>query len=195
MRDMTRADAQDLLPDLLHGRLSDGARAEVERIIASDPELAAELSLLQRVRAAHAALPTVDMSRILAVLPPSPAQGRVITAPPAVAQVDELAARRTVTRAPRIFGVVRAAAVLVLLGGGAVIARRDMRTPDVRVASSAPAESLAPIADTVQLGLGAPTDDLTVDQLRALEQDIQALDGVPSAEPDAMTNLADGEGA
>lgn len=195
MHDMTRAHAQDLLPDLLHGRLSDGERADVERVIASDPDLAAELSVLQRVHAALSASPTVDMSRILAALPPSPARGSVISAPPLADADDELATRRTVTRAPRSFALARAAAVLLVLGGGAVFGVRAVRAPDAPVASAAPGESLALREDPVQLGLGTPTDELTVDQLRALEQDIEALDGVPSAEPDAMTDLADGEGA
>jgi len=195
MRDMTRADAQDLLPDLLHGRLSDAERAEVERLIASDLDLAAELSLLERVQAAHAASPVVNMSRIVAALPTAPAQKPVIATPPVAGQIDELAARRTMARAPRFFGLVRAAAVLLVLGGGAVIATRNPPAPDAPVATGAPAESLALIAEAVQLGLGAPTDDLTVEQLRALEGDIEALDGQPSAEPDAIPHLTDGTGA
>jgi len=195
MRDMTRAEAQDLLPDLLHSRLSAAERADVERLIASDPDLAAELSVLQRVHAAHTASPGVDMSRILAALPMGPAQARVITATSVADQIDELAARRPMMHSPRFSGFARAAAVLLVLGGGAVIAARGLPRPNAPVASSAPAESFALVADALQIGLGVPTDDLTVEQLHALERDIEALDGQPSAEPDAIANLADGDGA
>lgn len=195
MHDMTRAEAQDLLPDLLHGGLSDAERAAVERLIASDPDLAAELSVIRGVHAAHAASPRVDIARILAALPAAPAEERGLAALPLVRQIDDLAVRRGMTRSTRLAGFARAAAVLLVLGGGAVMATRSVRMPDAPIATSTPAESLALVADAVQLGLGVPTDDLTVEQLRALEQDIEALDGVPSEEPDVVMDLADGEGA
>lgn len=190
MREMTRADVQDLLPDLLHGRLPAAVHADVERVVAADPDLSAELAVLRRLHAVHAASPVVDISRIVAALPTPPN-----VMPSVAAERDELAARRRMPRAPRFAGFARAAAVLLVLGGSALVATRVSRTPDSAVATSAPAESLALVADAVQLGLGVPTDDLTVEQLRALERDIDALDGEPSAEPDAITNLADGEGA
>ena len=195
MRDMNAADAQDLLPDLLHGRLSDAVRADVERVIASDPDLAVQLALLQQVHAAHAVAPAIDMSRILAALPAASAHLAEGTVSTTTGNFDELAARRAPARAPRMSRLARAAALLLVLGGGAVVATRAERDTALPVATITQAESLARVESIVQLGLGTPTDELTVEQLRALEQDIQALDGVPSAEPDDMTDLVDGEGA
>ena len=195
MRDMTAADAQDLLPDLLHGRLSEAARADVERIIGSDPDLAAQLALLQQVHAAHAAAPAVDVSRIVAALPAASGQRAGGTVFTTTGNVDELAARRAPLRAPRMSRLAFAAALLLVLGGGAVVATRAARDTALPVATITHAESLALVENVVHLGLGTPTDELTVEQLRALEQDIQALDGVPSAEPDDMTDLVAGEGA
>ena len=195
MHDMNAADAQDLLPDLLHGRLSDAARADVERVILSDPDLAVQLALLQQVHAAHAATPAIDMSRILAALPAASGQRAEGTVSTTTGNFDELAARRAPVRAPRMSRLARAAALLLVLGGGAVVATRAVRHTALPVATITQAESLALVESIVQLGLGAPTDELTVEELRALEQDIQALDGVPSAEPDDMTDLVDGEGA
>ena len=195
MRDMTTADAQDLLPDLLHGRLPDAARADVERAIASDPDLAAQLDLLQQIHAAHAAAPTVDMSRIVAALPAAFGQRAEGTVSTTTRNFDELAARRVPACTPRMSRLAYAAALLLVLGGGAVVATRAVRDTALPVATITHAESLALVESIVQLGLGTPTDELTVEQLRALEQDIQALDGVPSAEPDDMTDFVDGEGA
>ena len=195
MRDMNAADAQDLLPDLLHGRLSDAVRADVERVIASDPDLAVQLALLQQVHAAHAVAPAIDMSRILAALPAASAQRSEGTMSTTTGNFDELAARRAPARTPRMSRLARAAALLLVLGGGAVVATRAERDTALPVATITQAESLARVESIVQLGLGTPTDELTMEQLRALEQDIQALDGVPSAEPDDMTDLVDGEGA
>jgi hypothetical protein len=50
-------------------------------------------------------------------------------------------------------------------------------------------------AGSMQLGLGASTDELSVEQLRALEADIRTLDGIPAAEPDAAADYLAGEGA
>ena len=195
MPDMTTADAQDLLPDLLHGRLSDVVRADVERSVASDPDLAAQLVLLQQVHAAHATAPAVDMSRIVAALSAASGQHEKGTVLTTTGDFDELAARRAPARTPRMSRLARAAALLLVLGGGAVVATRAARDTALPVATVTHAESLALVESVVQLGLGTPTDELTVEQLRALEQDIQALDGVPSAEPDDMTDLVAGEGA
>ena len=98
MYDMNAADAQDLLPDLLHGRLSDAARADVERVILSDPDLAVQLALLQQVHAAHAAMPTIDMSRILAALPAASGQRAEGTVSTTTGNFDELAARQDPAR-------------------------------------------------------------------------------------------------
>ncbi len=189
MRDMTRDELQDCLPDLLHGRLPADEAAALERAVAADPDLLSELALLRAIRAAHAAAPTIDVSRIVAALPTPPA---AVLAP----EIDDLAARRESKRQWISHRFARAAALLVVVGGGTMLtvyAGRDHTssplTPNVR------AESVAVAATSMQLGLGAATDELSVEQLRALEADIQALDGVPSADPDMGADLLAGEGA
>ena len=187
MRDMTRGELQDLLPELLHGRLSATDAATLEQAVAADAEMAAELALLRSVRASQRPAPVVDIARIVAALP----------SPPAVAQqIDELAQRREAKR-PMISGrFARAAALLIVVGGGTMVSVWEGRgTALAPLAPAISAESAVVAGGIPQLGLGASTDDLSVEQLRALEADIRALDGVPSAEPDAASDLMSEEGA
>lgn len=190
MRDKTRDELQDALPDLLHGRLSADEAATVERAVRADPDLMAELAMLRAVHAAHDHTPTVDVARILRSLPAPASQ---VVAP----EVDQLALRREAKRPVISRRFARAAALLVVVGGGtmiSVLSGRGAGPGTTTVATSPAAESLA-LAAAMQLGLGTSTDDLTVEQLRALEADIRALDGVPSADPDVTIDLLAGEGA
>ncbi len=188
MRDMTRDELQDCLPDLLNGRLTAADAAMVERAIADDPELAQEMALLRAVRVAHRTAPAINVAQIVGALPAAP--------PPAAAPlIDELAARRNAKRPMISLRFARAAALLVVVGGGTMVTVWNGRQPGSGTVRPS-AESLAVNLATVpQLGLGTSTDELSVEQLRALEADIRALDGVPSAEPEMATDLFAEEGA
>ncbi len=190
MREMTRGEVQDLLPDLLHDRLSAEDAESVQRAIASDPELAAELALLDSVRRTFEKSPApVNISRIVGALPTAPTQVRVQLG-------DELAMRRAARRPLISARFARAAALLVVIGGGTFVSVfRPDRSTGTALPSAITAESVAAAGSSMELGLGAYTDDLTVDQLRALEADIRSLDGVPSAELDGSTDPLTGEGA
>ncbi len=189
MRDMTRDELQDCLPDLLNGHLSVADAAVVERAIAADPELAEELALLRAVRAAYRAAPAVNVAQIVSALPASPGA----TVAPVV---DDLAARRNAKRPVVSMRFARAAALLVVIGGGTMVTVWNGRQHrDLTGIPSAAAESLAVATTAPQLGLGASTDELSVEQLRALEADIRALDGVPAAEPETTVDLFSAEGA
>ncbi len=189
MRDRTRDELQDLLPDLMHGRLAATDAEVLEQAIAADPELAAELALLRSVRAAQRPAPVLDITRIVSALPAPPA-ARIAPA------LDDLSLRREAKRPMMSRAFARAAAVLVVVGGGTMVSVWGGRgTASSPVASVVAAESAAAAARTMQLGLGTSTDELSVEQLRALEADIRALDGVPSAEPDAAPDLMSAEGA
>lgn len=191
MRDMTRDELQDALPDLLHGRLSADDAAAVERAVLADPALMSELTMLRAVRDAHQSAPAVDVARIVNALPSPPATG---VAP----SVDELALRREARRPLISRKFARAAALFVVVGGGTMVTVWNGRGRPVLPAVApitATADSFAVDGGAMQLGFGASTDDLSVDQLRALEDDIRSLDGAPSAEPDVSADLLAGEGA
>jgi len=190
MHDMTRDELQDLLPDLLHGHLSAVDAEAVGRLVALDPELSAELALLRTVNAAHRRGAAIDISRIVSALP-------VVPVSISERMVDDLAARRVAKRRPWISNrFARAAALLVVVGGGtmvSVLSDRDGSPSELPTTVSA--ESTARASSVIQLGLGASTDELSVEQLRALEGEIQLLDGIPSADPDAAPELLPVEGA
>ena len=189
MRDKTRDELQELLPELLHGRLTATDAAELERAVTADPDLAAEFAVLRSVRASHRQAPAIDIARIVAALP-SPPSAQV--AP----EIDQLAQRREAKRPMISRKFARAAALLIVVGGGTMVSvwegRRTASAPvSPIIASEAPAVAGA----AMQLGLGASTDELSVEQLRALESDIRSLDGVPSAEPETTPELLPSEGA
>ena len=190
MRDWTRDELQDCLPDLLHGRLPADEVAEVERAVAADPELSAELELLRSVRSAYrSAAPSIDVARILNAL-------TAVQAAQVSPVVDDFAARRTVNaRRPLIsHRFARAAALLVVVGGGTMVTVwNGRRSADIPAATPVSAESVVVAGQAMQLGFGTSTDELSTEQLRALEADIQSLDGTPSADPDATIDLLDGE--
>ena len=190
MRDLTRDEMQDLLPELLHGRLSGDVAAAIERTVAADPDLAAELAMLRAVHAASARMPAIDVARIVAALPLPPE----VVATTSV--VDDLAERRAAKRVMHVSRFVRAAAVVLVIGGGTLIALSNGPSPtSPTLATNTTSESVAVASGVMQLGLGASTDELSVEQLRALEADIRSLDGVPSADVDTGIDFLAGEGA
>lgn len=193
MRDMTRDELQDRLPELLHGRLSATDAAALERAVSADPALAEELALLRTVRAAHRHAPVIDVSRIVGALP-APRVVPVVTR--SVPVIDELAERRNAKRPLISLRFARAAAVLIVVGGGTMVSVWERGgTAPTPVVSAVSAESASVAGSTMQLGLGTSTDELTVEQLRALEADIRSLDGVPSADPEFAADLLPAEGA
>lgn len=189
MRDMTRDELQDLLPELLHGRLSATDAAELERAVAADPDLSSDLALLRAVRASQRSLSAIDVARIVAALP-SPPAAQVAPA------IDEMALRRDRKRPMISSRFARAAAVLIVVGGGTMVSVWQGRgTASAPVSTVVAIDTPSVGGAAMQLGLGASTDELSVEQLRALEADIRALDGVPSAEPETTPELLSVEGA
>ena len=192
MHDMTRDEMQDRLPDLLHGRLSPVDAAALEQDIATDPGLAAELAMLRLVMTSHRSAPRIDVARVVAALPTSPA-----VAAPVAPSVDELGMRRATRRPVVSRALLRAAALLVVVGGGMMVSVWNGGSTSVPAAiAPVTTESLASAgAGVMQLGLGTSTDDLSVEQLRALETDIRALDGVPSGDVDLAGDVFTAGGA
>lgn len=189
MRELTRDELQDRLPDLLHGRLSAADAVALERALVTDPELTAELELLRSVQTAHTRTPSIDITRIVSALPAAPV--------PAVApEIDDLAQRRAAKRPMISYRFARAAALLVVVGGGTMVTLSSGRSgPATSVTAPVNSEAAAVAMEStaslqsMQLGLGSSLDELSVEQLRALEADIKSFDGVPSAEVDTPSDL------
>ncbi len=193
MHEPTRDEMQDRLVDMIHGRLAGDALASLERAVAADPALAEELALLRLVHGAMRGTPAIDVSAIVAALPAAPVTpSRIVPS----AGGDDLAIRRAGRQRSGLMRFARAAAVLVVLGGGTLVAVSRTRSASTSgaVVTGAP-DTLEAVERAMQLSLGMSVDELSVEQLDGLQADILALDGLPSAEPDAAGDLLDGKGA
>ena len=171
----------DVLPDLLHGRLEGAARAGVERHLASCVECRAEYDLLGR---AKEALPVVgiDRSRLIASLPTA-----------------AMARRHGIVRI-----ALRVAAAIVVLAGAVTYSRWSSSGPVERSTDVAANPARAPsdpvrVAESVnavktstaksasaELGPGETLHDLSASELRALLDEITALDGVTPQETEVV---------
>lgn len=218
MTDCPNAEVRDLLPDLVHGRLDAGSRADVERHVVHCAECAAEVALLRELRGAFQASPRVDVAAIIAAVPDYRRHG-----------------------GRSWIGWRTAAAITVLVAGGSSVAvlqrggttlvdsARSMPavtapgesasheatlpvpTPATVAGKSAVATATIPRVDepttrpeTVQpmrdaggrelaVGGGA-MNDLSDRQLASLLKDIESLDGLPTVEVDnaALAPIAPG---
>lgn len=163
MRELDRGELQDRLPDYVRETLPANERAQVERALANDADLARELEV---VRAAQRAL-TMPVARIDAA--------RVVAALPKAGRRSGFAAARL-----RI-----AAAIATIAVGGASLAvvqqtiRGDQIDSLVVRGESTAFAAGAPLAVSFGYDLSA----LDEDDLEALIADLEQSAGLPPAEP------------
>ena len=176
MTDCPNGDVRDLLPDLLHDRLTPERRREVEAHLSGCNDCQAELALLRAMRSTLRRTPAVDVAAIAAAIPPYRAPSR------------------------RSWGRWRAAAAVLLVAGGtsvAVLRSRDTspaigdttvvvaaRTADSmlpRGSATTSAASTAPAPRELAIG-GAAVSDLDDTELSTLLAGLQTLDAVPSTD-------------
>ena len=177
----------DILPDLLHQTLDAGTRAAVESHLSECESCRRELEVLRRARGALSA-PPVDTARVAAAIPPY------------------VAVRRR-----WLSGVAwRIAAAILVVAGALVLWRtagpparqladRQLAEPP-RVEAPAPASprdpvtarsevkvaAQTPVVRPAELATGETLHDLSEADLRALLQEISALDGVTSSETEVV---------
>src|SRR2546423_4603681 len=106
MNKCSESDVQDMLPDLLHGKLDADATARVERHIASCEECAEVAEVLRTVKSAAVFIPAIDVDRVVRQIPPYRA---IIPAAQAPA------------RSRVVSWLVAASLVVVVLGGGSLL--------------------------------------------------------------------------
>lgn len=163
MRDCLNAEMRDALPDLMHGSLSPRRLVEVRAHVDACDACRAELDLLERVRSSVRA-PAVGVDRIVGGLPqyrPQPGWRRAVDAP-----------------------MLRAAAVIVLLAGGAALFFRSDRSP-ARITGVDSGGHQAPAP--VELAVGETFADVSDSALVSLVEAMEDLDAVLSEEPESMT--------
>jgi anti-sigma factor RsiW len=158
MRDCSNVEMRDRLPDLLHGQLSAAREAAVRAHLATCAECRAELALLTLARAASPA-PVPDVSRIAGAIP----------------------AYRRPSTFVRFGGspALRAAAVILFVGGAALVARGRL-SDDITPRDSV-ALGVAPAAG--EIGIGDTFQDLSDSDLKALADELGNLPAMMLEEP------------
>lgn len=172
----------DSLPDLLHGRLGEVDKATLTAHVESCASCRAELALLREVRATAPLPPQIDVDRVVGSLPV-----RSIIVP------DPL-------RKPAVSGVNSplwklAAAIAIAISGGLLVQDRGavadapgssivVSSTPIAVDGVTPAES-APVTNSDgSLSLVAGIHELTDDQIESLLVELDAIETIPSAEPE-----------
>ena len=175
MNDCPNGEIRDLLPDLLHDRLSASERTRVQRHVETCEECSAELDLLRDLRGTLRSAPAIDVAAIAAAIP---------------------AYRAPVRRA---WGGWRAAAAIaaVVVGGTsvAVLGRGSPRTDVAQGAQTSPRRD-----SNVTTGGSASVPRVAETGRSAGERRPAPPDATPIAEPQALAmsggaigELSDGE--
>lgn len=197
MRDCVNAEVRDRLPELVHGLLEAAERSDVESHVAECPDCAAEAALIRRAAGVMAlASPRMDAARIAAALPlrgVSARAGRPMwsgsglrIAAGLLIAVAGLGALQYATRDRASDDVARIDAPLPATGGERAIAR-PMSGP-----AAGGAYATAQVAGRSGLVLVGGIDALTLDQLELLVSGVDALDAMPSADPDPLPFATNG---
>ncbi len=163
MRDCANGDMRDLLPDWVHGRLDADRAASVALHVASCSDCADEVALLRSLGVSlTAAVPRVDVARIVSALPKPPR---------AKARTVEL---RWFQRSEW-----RAAGVLLFMAGATSVA----------VFNRAPSAA-GDLPSVAAIGFAGGVMDLSERDLQALLADMDKLDATPSVEPEGNSGIA-----
>lgn len=183
MSDCPNVEIRELLPELLNGRLDAAAEARMREHLATCVDCAVELQMLERVHALYRRAPAIDTAAIVRALP-----------------------ARRVRRAPS-FGLLRMAAAIVLLLGGALVMRAvvdgpgaagdstqivALDTPLSIAPESAPSVTRPPRVLAMSL---SELDDLDAEELETLLGALDRIEATPTAEPDTLIGSVPGIGS
>ena len=194
MTDCPNAVIRDLLPDLVHGRLTASDRERVEAHLASCEPCAEELALLRALHGVMLDAPPIDVSRIVAALPAptqaTPASTRwrrrgVAAALAVAAGLSAIMLSRDADPGNRVDSVVvagrgargastRASSIVDSTGVAPSDPRPSTPTPSRRT-TAAPANELA---------VGGELADLSDTRLASLLAEIETMDAMLAGEPD-----------
>lgn len=216
MTECINAEVRDALPDLLHGRLGDLDRTTMKAHVESCADCRAELALMERVRAYAPLAPSIDVSRIVSMLP-----APVLSAEQQVAHV---APGRQPAGMSMIWKLAAALALIVAgtltfsksrepVSSGSTVAKIATVVPATSAVSEVPAPAVTPesqpkevaianpvagaasrrVVSTSGLSLTGGVQDLTDTQLEALLEEVDNVEGLPTAEPEAISVSVDGD--
>jgi anti-sigma factor RsiW len=200
MNKCTEVDVQEMLPDLLHGKLDARARARVEAHVATCEDCAEDLEVLRTVKSAAVFIPAIDVDRVVRQILPY----RIIV--PA-AQVP--------ARSRVVSWLVAASLAVVVLGGGSLLMIQQKPLPQ-RVASVDSGKSGSKAGQLVARNTNPPSvtsrglsngeprphalamatgvDGLSDNNLRQLMNDMDSFDALPTTEPEPVISVDNGDG-
>jgi predicted anti-sigma-YlaC factor YlaD len=170
MGDCANVKIRDLLPELLHDRLSAAERVEVRTHVDQCADCRAELEVLTRARALMTVPGSVSAARIAAAVPPY--------------------RRRSSWRRMAESPLLRVAAVVILFVGSMVVVRgrSGVEVPDST-------SSVGPIVPSAtELTVGEALADLTDNDLRVLLDELPQIEAVTPAEGDVVVPALDRAG-
>ena len=179
MTDCPNAEMRDQLPDLLHGRLDDTARAVVLAHVGDCIDCQAEMELLKGLRGTMTYALNVNVARVsLAVIEQTRAS--------ALPRIQTSVAAHSGRRRWASWRIAAAIAVLAV-GGGAVASmyKGDQITP--LGDSTAVAQVVAdPALQMAELSPAVEAEQPSEGELRTLLDDLQEMDALPALEPEAV---------
>jgi anti-sigma factor RsiW len=191
MTDITHDDIRDTLPDLLHDNVSADRRRAVEDHLRGCAECAAEMRVLQMVQTAHSFAPMIDAVKVSSAIPP---YARIpLAAPQPTTRVWRMAVASAAVVLLAVTLVLRSSSAPASAGAPAVAvasapaqpAGVNAAQPVVSVPSvGAPKAALQPPKRELQVA--ATLDGLSDGSVARLVSEIDALDGLPSAEPENL---------
>ena len=202
MNKCTELDIQEMLPDLLHGKLDADARAQVEAHIAGCEECTEELEVLRTVKSAAVFIPEIDVDHVVRQIPPYRAIVPAAQAP---------------ARSRVVSWVVAASLVVVVLGGGSLLmiqksptlasvtpldgskspggASTQTAKPGNVAASVTPkSTATSPTSAPHALALASAVDGLSDTNLRQLMDDLNNFDALPATEPGPVISVDNSDG-
>ena len=165
MRDCPNVEMRERLPELMHGVLRADVAADVRAHVAQCADCRAELELLEQIRTVLTP-PRVDTARVTASLP----------------RYRKQSVWTRAARSPQF----RAAAAVVLLVGGFAVVRRS------RISDPVPDTTVAVATAASELSIGDTFQDLTDADLTAMLDEIAKLEPVtPDAANDEVPSLTE----
>jgi len=206
MRDCADGQMRDLLPGYVNKTLSAEDHAAVEDHLATCDDCIAEVEVIEAAARAFTAEP-IDVAKIVKALPAAPRHanrhafaGSAWRIAAAIGVVLIGAGSVVVLRGYFTAAPAQTAVAPVPVPSGTALAATESTTP---AAVPAPAPKRAPVASpkqrTATMSFGGGLSDLSDEQLDALMSELDALDSIPSAEPEThltpivpMTPPADG---
>ncbi len=190
MNKCTELDIQEMLPDLLHGKLDADRRAQVEAHISLCEECTEELAVLRTVKSAAVFIPAIDVDHVVRQIPPyrtivpaarAPARSRIVSWLVAASLVvvvlgggSLLMIQKTPTLAP-VATITRSQAP----GDGSTQAAKPGEVATIAPKSTGASATSAPHA----LALATAVDGLSDTNLRQLMDDLNNFDALPATEP------------